>query len=302
MEDNAGEKQGRVVTVGTFDGVHTGHVEVLETLKAFGRERGLRPSVVTFDRHPLETVCPGRAPLPLQSIRERDDMLRSHGVEVIRVAFTPEVSRLDALTWMRHLKEEYGAEALLTGYDNRFGSDCRSLTTDDYIRLGGETGIEVRRAREIPGVCSSEVRRALAAGETDRAAAMLGRLYSITGTVETGRQLGRNLGFPTANITIPAGRQLPAPGVYAAIAEGRPAVVNIGHNPTVAEGNPMTVEVHILGWEGDLYGRQLTVEFVKRLRAEEKFPDLEALKSRIAADAEAASRLLGPGFTKSGKP
>ncbi|MDE7465802.1 MAG: riboflavin biosynthesis protein RibF [Muribaculaceae bacterium] len=283
---------GRVVTVGTFDGVHTGHCEVLAALKEFADERGLIPTVVTFDRHPLETVAPDRAPRRLQTNEERDALLRARGVDVIEVKFTPEVRSLTAEQWMLRLRDMYGARGLLSGYDNRFGCDGRSLTPADYAAIGKRIGLEVREAGELPGVSSTAVRRAIEGGNIEEAAALLGRPYSVTGIVETGRQIGRTIGFPTANLRITDRIQLPPAGVYAVIAKGHPAVLNIGYNPTVTDRQELRIEAHILDWEGNIYGDPLTLEFVKRLRSEKKFADLNALRSAIDEDVARTRALL----------
>ena len=279
-------ERGCVVTVGTFDGVHRGHQEVLRELKEAARQRDLRPVVVTFDRHPLEIVAPERAPLLLQSREERDALLRSFGVEVKEVSFTSSLSSLTAGEWMEELRNRFKAEILISGYDNKFGRDGHSLSPDDYVALGKEKGIEVVVARELPGVCSSLIRRALQDGDVERAAEMLGRDYSVKGDVVEGRHLGRTIGFPTANLDVSARRQLPATGVYSARVEGRPAVVNVGHNPTVDSGNPITVEAHVLEFSGNLYGRIVELEFLRRIRDEKRFGSLEELKTQIAKDVE----------------
>ncbi|MDE6716619.1 MAG: riboflavin biosynthesis protein RibF [Muribaculaceae bacterium] len=275
---------GRAVTVGTFDGVHRGHREVLRTLREEAAARGLVPSVVTFDRHPLEIVAPERAPRLLQLPEERAAMLRETGVEVIEVAFTSELSAMTAREWAAILRDHYGMRLLISGYDNKFGSDGRAMSAADYLRLGEEMGFAVVTAPELSGICSSAIRRAVAAGDMTRAAEMMGRPYSLSGRVEEGRHLGRTIGFPTANLAVSPRILLPAPGVYAGRLDGMPAVINIGDNPTVGQGNPITVEAHAIGFSGDLYGRDLRLEFSERIRGERKFGSLEQLKEQIGKD------------------
>lgn len=283
MKKNA-RKRGSVVTVGTFDGVHRGHCEVIRELKEYAALQGLCPVVVTFDRHPLEVVAPARAPKLLQRREDRDVELRRLGVEVEEVAFTPALSHLTAGEWMDELRRRYAAEALVTGYDNKFGKDGHDLTSEDYRVLGERHGLSVLTARELPGVCSSAIRAALQDGEVARAAGMLGRNYILRGRVVEGRKLGRTIGFPTANVAVDPRMQLPGAGVYVARLDGRKAVVNIGTNPTVSEDNPLTVEAHIPDFEGDLYGKNVELEFVDRIRPERKFGSLEALRAQIAED------------------
>ena len=285
----------RAVTVGTFDGVHRGHKEVLRTLRERADALGLTPLVVTFDRHPLETVAPERAPRLLQERESRDALLRSEGVDVTEVAFTPGLCRLTAGEWIEVLRRDYGARLLISGYDNKFGSDGQRLAPADYVALGHAHGIEVVVAPELPGVCSSAIRAALGRGDVEKAGEMLGRRYRLEGRVESGRRLGRELGFPTANLRVDPRIMIPAPGVYAALSfiedenEGESkvykAVVNIGDNPTVGADNPLTIEAHLLHFDGDLYGKRLALDFISRIRGERKFDSLDSLRREIAKDA-----------------
>ncbi len=284
---------GYVATVGTFDGVHRGHREVLRALKEYGSAHGLEPLVVTFDRHPLEVVSPDRAPLLLQSRSDRDALLREEGVEVSEVAFTPELCRLSAKEWMNILHDRYGVRALITGYDNKFGHDGRFLSPEDYKEIGKELGMDVDIASELPGICSTRIREALQRGNVKEASEMLGRNYSLKGEVVAGRHLGRTLGFPTANLDVDKRMLLPKSGVYAARLDGMGAVVNIGDNPTVDSGNPVTVEAHVIGYDGDLYGRRVELSFVERIRDEKRFESLEALKEQIENDKKAGEQILG---------
>lgn len=283
--------RGSVVTVGTFDGVHRGHREVLKLLTDRGRRSGLRPLVVTFDRHPLATLFPERAPRMLQTGEERDAIIHEAGAEVVEVAFTRELSSLTAREWIEILRDRYHAVELITGYDNTFGRDGKSLKPEDFVKLGEETGIKVITAGELPGVCSSAIRAAVARGDMEDATRMLGRRYKIRGVVERGRQLGRQLGFPTANVAPYENIQLPAVGVYAGYLNGRPAVVNVGTNPTITSCNPVTVEAHVLGFDKDIYGEEVELEFVCKLREEKKFDSLEALRQQIELDAQKALRI-----------
>lgn len=284
--DREHPETGSVVTVGTFDGVHRGHREVLRELTDVARERGLRPVVITFDRHPLEIVAPERAPRLLQTREDRNAMLGAIGAEVVEVPFTHSLSSMTAEAWMEELKKRFQAKVLISGYDNKFGRNGHSLSPADYVSLGEKMGIEVLVAKELPGVCSSLIRKALQAGDVARAAEMSGRNYSIKGRVIEGRKLGRTLGFPTANLDVDVRMQLPAPGVYSGRLDGRPAVVNIGNNPTVDVGNPITVEAHLPGFYGNLYGEVVELEFLSRIRDEKRFNSLDELKAQIARDVK----------------
>lgn len=287
---------GTAVTVGTFDGVHRGHQTVLRMLREESGRLGLAPLVVTFDRHPLETVAPERAPGLIMDPDSRDALIRGCGVEVERVAFTEDVRRMTAAEWMRRLVGEYGASMLLLGYDNTFGSDGMVMTSDDFRAEGQRIGLRVEVAPAVAGCSSSAVRKALAAGDTMLAASILGRPFSIRGVVGRGRQLGRTIGMPTANVEASPRQLVPAPGVYAARAcvplSGKTAVydavVNVGTSPTVTDCGVMRIEAHLLGFSGDLYDRDIRIEFGTKIRDERKFHSLDDLRAQIEADIRAA--------------
>lgn len=282
--------KGRGVTVGTFDGVHRGHKAVVEFLVSESARRGLEPLVVTFEPHPLAVVAPERAPLLLESAREREEMLRAMGVTVEVLPFTEELRRLTVAQWFGRLIADYGARMVVTGFDNTFGSDGMNMSVAEYIKIGAAQGLEVIEAPRIKDVSSTLIRRALGAGDVTAAGEMLGHPFTLTGLVSHGKGLGHTIGVPTANIAPPEGLLLPAPGVYAADAitdsgQRIRAVVNIGVAPTVAGGLPMTVEAHLLDFEGNLYATQLRLEFIRRLRDERKFRSLDELKLQIIRDA-----------------
>lgn len=282
----------RAATVGTFDGVHRGHLAVIDALRREAAARDLRPMAFTFDRHPLSVVRPDRVPPLLTTPRRRDYLLRRAGVEPVEVEFTPELSHLTAARWLERLRREWNVSLMVVGYDNTFGCDGVGLSISDIMELGREAGIEVKEAPVVPGVSSSAIRKALMTGRVDTANDMLGRGYRLEGTVVPGEAVGRALGWPTANLQPVEGMCVPAGGVYAAHAvtsDGvmRPAMVNVGVRPTLHDGRPATVEAHILDFSGDLYSKPLSLVFRKRLRDECSFPSIEALKGAIAADCDA---------------
>lgn len=288
---------GMIATVGTFDGVHRGHRRVIDTLLEEGRRRRLAPLLITFSNHPLQVVAPQRAPGMLSTTEEKSRALAEFPLAVSMLTFDRELCGLSARKWMERLRDEYGVRALVIGYDNTFGCDGRKLRHEDFHTLGRETGIEIIDAPEIAGISSSAIRKSLLAGEPERAAEMLGYQYPLSGIVVEGKQLGRKLGFPTANISADAGKILPAEGVYAVAVEGigehpLPGVVNIGRRPSVESTASVSVECHLPGFSGDLYGRRLTLRFLSRLRDERRFSTLEELRSAIAADTERAVEIF----------
>lgn len=290
-----------IATVGTFDGVHIGHKFLLETLSAEARRQGRRPLVLVLVPHPLMIVAPERAPKLLTSPAERADFIEKiiSEAEVATLNFDGALRSLTHREFMLAIKERYGVGSLLLGYDNRFGSD-RNATPQDYVSDGREIGIEVRICDEMPDVSSSLVRKALMCGDISDANAMLGRHYRLPGVVAHGNALGRKLGFPTANLHLDMSERLvPANGVYACMASVRgsamPAVVNIGYRPTVSGDDTAaskSIEAHIVGFDGDIYGESMSLSFIGRLREEKKFPSTDALVAQIKADVEETVRLL----------
>lgn len=293
---------GRMAVVGMFDGVHLGHRFLLDALKAEASRRGLAPLSVTFSNHPLEIISPAKAPLLLTGSDEKRAFIAGEGVETVVMPFDGRLRDTSSADFLLMLKREYGVEAMLLGFNNRFGHDA-PRDFGEYCRLGRECGVEIVQAPEFQAdgskVSSSEIRRLVSSGDVAEASRLLGRPYSVSGTVGHGHAIGRTIGFPTANLNVDPRRLLPAEGVYAAEAllpdgERHGAVVNIGRRPTV-EGNnkaPISVEAHIIGYSGDLYGAPLTLSFVARIRPERKFSSLETLKAGIAADLRAATDLL----------
>lgn len=285
---------GYAVTVGTFDGVHIGHKAVLHTLIEEARRRNFIPLALTLDPHPLRLVTPQRAPRLLETPADRLRNLEEEGVEARLLPFTEDVMHHTCAEWMALMKQEYGMRLLVSGYDNRFGSDCRDISADKLAEIASSLGVELITAPQVAGVSSSRIRSAIERGEVQEGAEMLGRPYSITGEVIKGRELGRTIGFPTANILPNPDILIPARGVYAADAvlpDGthHRAVVNIGNRPTVGADLPVSIEAHLPGYTGNLYGKVLTLKFLRRIRDERRFDSLDALKEQIARDVESLS-------------
>lgn len=270
-----------IAAVGTFDGVHLGHAFLLAKLKEAARERGLRPLAVTFDRHPLSVIAPEAAPKLLTADPAvRDRLLRAHGIDVVTLPFTDSLRQMTGSEFAAMLRRDYGVGTLMLGFNNHLGSD-RSTAPE-------AEGVEIVRCDEYPhgqSVSSSAIRALIEEGDVETASKLLGHPFTIAGPVGHGKQLGRKLGFPTANVEPSPLQLLPPPGVYAATALGHPAVVNIGHRPTVdAAGAPLTVEAHIADFSGNLYGQHLELNLLRRLRPEQRFDSLDDLRQAIASD------------------
>lgn len=286
----------KAVTIGTFDGVHRGHRLVLETLKREARKRGLQPVAISFDRHPLELVAPERAPGNLTSTRRKEELLRREGVETLILPFNEKLRGMRAYEWLDHIHRKYGVKLLIAGYDNTFGSDGIDLSIADYKAMGDAIGIEVMAAPEEEGVSSSAVRKAVKSGDINKAISLLGHRPELEGRVAPGFKVGHEIGFPTANLQVSPRAVMPAPGVYAALAfiedatEGLPAMVNIGYRPTfkgtAKESRHLTVEAHIIGSDMELYGKNVRLEWVGRLRDERKFGSVEELIAQLQRDRE----------------
>lgn len=298
---------GSVVTVGMFDGVHVGHRHILSLLGRVAEEKGLRPVVVTFDRHPRQVLTEGVAThFRITTNEERGRLLSQCGVDtVVELPFTPQLAGMSACEFFEQvLVGQLNARALVLGFDNMFGSRGRN----DFDRLpvlAEEKGVTIHVDKAVfyhgSEVSSTRIRKALEQGQTDRAASMLGRGYVMWGTVEKGRQLGRLLGFPTANVSLADSTKVwPADGVYAVWVTlsdgtaGLKGMANFGAQPTFGLDKPV-FEVNIFDFEGDLYDSTLTVEFGPRLRDICRFDNVPTLVEQLRADREAARRLLQRG-------
>jgi riboflavin kinase/FMN adenylyltransferase len=280
------------LTIGNFDGVHRGHRALIERVVAKGRELQVPSCVLTFEPHPREFFAPERAPARLTRLRDKLELIAAAGIE--RVHLVRFDARLAAMSAARFIDEvlvrTLGVRWLLVGRDFRFGAERQG----DFALLddaGRRHGFELEAMPDVSfdgeRVSSSAVRAALAAGDFARAERLLGRPYTISGKVLPGARLGRELGFPTANI--PLAQEPPLAGIYVVEVDelGR-GVASIGRRPTVNPVPKPLLEVHLFDWHGELYGRRLHVRFLRKLRDEAKFDDLAALRSAIARDAAEA--------------
>ena len=254
-------------------------------------ERHEQPLIVTFDTHPRQVLQRGYVPRLLNTLEERRTLLSAFG-EVLVFPFA-QIQSLTAAQFMQRLHDEYDVTAILMGYDHRFGSD-RLVDPQDYVRIGQQCGIETFTLGEYSDgaihVSSTEIRQAIERGDIATANKLLGRPYSLSGTVVHGNGIGRAIDFPTANIAPQSSKILPKTGVYEVLVHGadeaaKPAILNIGTNPTVGNAD-LTIEVHIPSFSGDLYGHDLTIEFLRYIRAEKRFENLEALRVQIQSDVD----------------
>ena len=281
------------LAIGNFDGIHLGHQALLERLIETARARGLRSAVMTFEPHPREFFTPTQAPARLTSLREKLELFAEAGVEYAYVCpFNKRFAAVTAEAFMqRILREAMKAQAILVGEDFRFGAG-RGGSAMDFAEAGFELINLPHVLFDGKRISSTAVREALAQGDLGHAAELLGRTYSISGKVVHGDKIGRQLGYPTANIHMLHDRP-PLFGVYAVKLEGLaethlPGVASLGVRPTVKANDRPKLEVHLFDFDQDIYGRHVRVHFMHKIRDEMKFPDLETLKRWIHADELAA--------------
>lgn len=294
---------GLVLTQGTFDGVHLGHVKVLETVVTEARNAALESMLLTFFPHPRLVLYPDDNPLRmLSSLEEKIQQLEDCGIDHLLVLpFTSEVAALSPLDFVRSvLVNKLHVKTMIVGHDHRFGKNREGSFTD-LLQFGEMLNFSVK---EIPAgeidhiaVSSTRIRKALLSGDLEQANQLLGRPYTISGKVVHGKKLGRKLGFPTANIEIEDPYKLvPATGVYAIRAHLPSGIyggaMNIGFNPTVP-GKGFSIEAHLFGFSADIYEIAIRFEMIAYLRQEYTFDNLEDLKQQIAKDCENAKMALG---------
>jgi riboflavin kinase / FMN adenylyltransferase len=276
----------RDVAVGTFDGVHLGHREVIKGSS----------SVLTFDPHPVSVVAPQHTPKLLTTFERKAELIASLGVEeLIVIPFDAEFAMRSAAEFITDvLVGALGARRVAVGENFRFGhkaqGDARLLAADTRFETVVHPLLEV--GGEI--VSSSHIRGLVLAGEVSEANRLLGAPFELTGEVTRGDARGRELGFPTANIVPEEALACPGHGVYAGLADGRPAAVSIGVRPTFGTGRGELIEAYVLDFDGDLYGRRLRLEFLERLRGERRFEDPEALIEQMRRDVERTREVAAP--------
>jgi riboflavin kinase / FMN adenylyltransferase len=301
--DRVGHDKNSVVTVGMFDGIHLAHREIVREVVHRARMREGRSVVITFDPHPKEVVASARGPVQmLSTLDDRMEMLRDLHVDVaLIIEFTLAFSRLTAREFYEDVVAgEIGVSEVVVGYDHMFGRD-REAGIPGLVEMGRTLDFSVTAVHPLSvdgaPISSTRIRHALAAGEMEKANAMLGYAYQLGGTIVGGDRRGRTLGFPTANIQLQHPRKLvPGRGVYlveASVAGSRAyGIMNIGVRPTVSAGLNQVLEVHLLDFDREIYGERLTVTFLRRLRDEKKFDSLETLTAQLQQDRDEARRLI----------
>jgi len=283
------------VALGAFDGIHLGHRAILGTAVTEAQLGKLRALACTFDRHPMEVLQPDRAPLPITTLEERLELIAETGIDTtVVIPFTPAVAGIEAKAFVQDvLVGTLRAHEIVVGFNHRFGRGARGdaeLLESLAAPLGFRAHIVPALTVDGVAVSSSEIRAALQRGDLGATARLLGRPYSIRGSVVRGAGRGRTLGFPTANVKTDRPLGLPV-GVYvcrlAADTQEHPAVVNVGFRQNFGE-TEIAIEAHVLDFTGDLYDQRVALTFVRRLREERKFPSVDALKAQIAQDIAAA--------------
>lgn len=309
---------GNLVAIGKWDGVHLGHQAIITQLVDEARRTGGQSVVMGFHPHPMAVLRPDQAPAMLQTLEERAEVLAAMGVDIhLAMPFSPTFAGMTPEEFVRDvLVGDLGARLVIVGFNFTFGRGGRG-TADTLRQLCASYGIPVEVMAPVredgESVSSSEVRLYVAAGQMERAAGLLGRPFSVTGVVVGGDKRGRTIGFPTANVHLAPGRQLPTTGVYVAevtVLDGPSgcagpvpcavtprsgatygAMLNLGWRPTF-QGRDLRCEAHLFDFSGDLYGKEVRVSFLHRLRGEVAFTGIEGLKAQLAQDEAAAREYL----------
>jgi riboflavin kinase/FMN adenylyltransferase len=284
------------VTVGVFDGVHRGHVRLICRLVERARSEGLSVGVLSFDPHPVEVLAPGRAPLLITSPERRVELLEDLGIDWVGMLDLAQVRMMSPEKFVSDvLVRRAASQLVLVGDDFRFGHDRRgdvATLKEAGERLGFEAGSVSLVADDGQVISSTRIRALIAEGRVAAAAELLGRPHRISGPVIHGEGRGRTLEYPTANLAPPAGIVMPADGVYAVRANDRDGVASLGVRPTFGHGGSRLLEVHLFDFDKDLYGTMLDVDFVERLRGEERFESVDDLVAQMHRDTVAARLIL----------
>jgi riboflavin kinase/FMN adenylyltransferase len=296
-------------TIGFFDGVHKGHRFLIDQVKEIAANKNIHSAIITFPIHPRKVIDADYCPEMLTICNEKTKLLAETEIDYYIIhPFTTEIARLSAREFMADiLCKQYNVQTLVIGYDHRFGHN-RSENFEDYSRYGKELGIEVFLAQVYicenkKNISSSMIRSLLNKGEVEKAAVYLGYDYFLTGIVVNGYQVGRHIGFPTANIYVEnPDKLIPADGVYAVRVtineKSHTGMLNIGQRPTLNNGTHRSIEVHIFHFHSDIYHCPIRISFVQRIRPEKKFNSIEQLTAQLHKDAALVESLLSQTFDK----
>ena len=295
-----------VATIGMFDGVHLGHATLIEFLNRQAVAQGKQSLVITFLHHPRQVLHPEESFKLIMPLKDRLTQIEAlHPDLLLPMDFTPELAELDSAQFIELLRDRYGVDTLVTGYNHRFGHK-KEETFEDYCRHGQRLGVKVIKAPEYLGkyapVSSTIIRGLIAAGKVDDAMRCMGRPYALTGKVVHGFHNGRGLGFPTANVgEIDPDVRLPHNGAYAVLVhvagQRLQGMTNIGIRPTLDNGPQLSIEVNLFDFDDDIYGEEITLEFISFLRLEFKMCGIEELKQQLTLDRDNAKRLLNEYLT-----
>lgn len=294
------EEQSSILTIGTFDGVHIGHQKIIETLNTIKNDSEEKSMILTFFPHPRMILDHRNDIKLLTTMEEKIQLLEKYGLNALIIEpFTPEFSRLSALDFVRNiLVNKLHLKKLVIGYDHQFGKN-REGNFDQLVEYGGLYNFSVQKisAQEIKNVSvsSTKIRKAIEIGDMETANSYLGYAYLLTGEIVKGKGIGRKINFPTVNLYIKEDYKLvPKKGVYivkAGLENSTFGIMNIGYRPTVG-GSGQTIEIHLLDFDGDLYGKKIQIGVLKRLRDEKKFESVEQLSEQISKDEKAAREWL----------
>jgi len=291
-----------VLTIGFFDGVHLGHQHLINQVKETAKSLNIKSGIVTFSKPPRQVIHPEMKVPLLNTVTEKSDRFDDLGLDYCFIIdFTPEIANLTAKAFLQDvLVKQFHAQHLVIGYDHRFGKN-RLEGFEDYQQYGQEVGLDVIRAtafiHEGEAISSTRVRKLLHEGKVEEASFCLGVPYRITGKVANGFKQGRLIGFPTANIKVEEKNKIiPKKGVYAVWTHYKgniyAGMLNIGIRPTFDNGKALSIEVHLLNFDKDIYGETLSIDFIKRLRDEEHFGSIELLTAQLHKDKEIVKNIL----------
>lgn len=300
-----------VATIGMFDGMHRGHITLINALRVEAHQRHLPWAVITFKHHPQQVLNPNGSPSAIMPLNKKIEAIEATGPDyLILLDFTQQLSQLTASDFLAMLHRQYGVGFLVMGYNHRFGHD-RKTTFAHYVELGQQLGVEVVKAPEYLGtfapVSSSIVRQLISSGRVEDAMNCMGHPFEITGEVIHGFHNGRGIGFPTANVgNLDTSVILPHNGAYAvmvSLGDGKwhKGMVNIGHRPTLDNGKQLSIEVNIFDFDDDIYGKTITLQFIRFLRLEFKLGSIEQLRKQLTHDKQLSNEILDKYITNQHK-